>query len=343
MKKIIALVLMFLFVLAAAASAEIETKFYGYQWLRYDYKFVGPNPSSNGFYVPRTYLRYQVKDFELGYDCNLTIDINNDKSAQKVAVTGTAGTVDWGVYLKYGYIQLNKIPFLMDAGLSLQAGVIPMHFGIVGTWQYPLIEKALEDRQGYVGSADQGIALIGTFPENWGNYGLAVYNGTGFKAMETNMEKAYVLNIQVSPIQEVYARASHYRTLTLDSAASRYDVTSAVLGFKAAEFEGFFQYVVRNASKDKKDGMSGCGEGYSMFVSYDIAPFLGLLMRYDITDPDTFVRKDERNTFMFGTNVKIAKGAIVLQLNYELEAAKFKGMPDFVNENLYSAQVKWVW
>jgi hypothetical protein len=344
MKKILFPVIVLLFVFAAVSYAEVETKFYGQQWLRYEYKFVGPNPASNSFYVPRTYLRFSAKDFDMGYETFITADINNDQYAQKVTSSASSGIVDWGVYLKFGYVQLNKLPLLSDFGVNMQAGVIPVNFGIVGPWQYPLIEKALEDRRGYVGSADQGIALNGVFPEGFGSYTLAVFNGAGFKKMEDNMEKAYMATLQVSPIKEVYGRVSYYRTLTnlFNAAAARYDVTSAVLGFKIAEFEGFVEYIVKNSAKDAVAGKSGTGEGYSIFANYDVLPFLGLLLRCDIMDPDTFTRKDETNTYIAGLNIKLAKDVMILQLNYQLDAAKFRGT-DTENVNLYSAQVKWSW
>jgi hypothetical protein len=344
MKKAIAFLLVSMFVFAAAASAEVEAKFYGYQWLRYDYKYTGINPVSNGFYVPRTYLRYKVKDFDMGYECFLIVDINNDQYGQKVATTASAGAVDWGVWVKNGYLALNKIPFLQDAGMSLKIGIQPVYFGAVDTWSYPVFERALEDKLGYMYSADQGIALTGTFPESWGSYEIAVYNGSGYKKIENNMEKAYCASVLVSPTQGLYARASYYTTFTnlLIAAPQRFDTTAVVLGFKIAEYDGFFEYVVKNAAKDWGPGMSGTGEAYSVFLNYNVFSALALSFRYDVTDPDTFVRKDEMNTFIGGISCKIAGDAVLLQLNYQLDAAKFKGS-DKQNANLWAAQVKWAW
>lgn len=344
MKKAIVFLFVCLFVFAASASADIETKFYGYQWLRYDYRFTGVSAASNGFYVPRTYLRLKVKDFDAGYEGFLTIDINNDQYGQKVATSYTAGAVDWGIWVKDGYIALNKIPLLQDAGMSLKIGIQPVYFGSIDTWTFPVFERALEDRMGYLISADQGIALTGTLPESWGSYELAVYNGGGYKKMENNMEKAYCASMLVSPVKEIYMRASYYRTLTnlINTSAACFNTTAVVLGFKIAEFDGFFEYVVRNSTKDRSAGKSGTGEAYSVFLNYSIVSWLSFALRYDVTDPDTFKRKDEMNTFIAGINYKIAGDVIVLSLNYQLDAAKLKNS-DIPNENLWAAQVKWAW
>jgi hypothetical protein len=48
------------------------------------------------------------------------------------------------------------------------------------------------------------------------------------------------------------------------------------------------------------------------------------------------------NTFIGGISYKVAGDAVLLQLNYQLDAAKFKGS-DKQNANLWAAQVKWSW
>jgi len=342
MKRLFWGFLTFCFFLAAGAAAEVEMKFYGQQWLRYEYVFSGADPVSNSFYVPRPSLRLKAKDFDAGFEGFLTLDINNDRNGQKVTSTASAGSVDWGIWVKYGYISLSKLPLLSDAGIVLQAGVIPVYFGVVGTWPYPLIEKAVEDRLGYIGSADQGIALSGKLPENWGSYELAVYNGSGVKKMEDNAEKGWLANIKVSPVQEIYATVSYYRTLTnaLNCPAQRFDLTAAVIGGKAGDFEAFAEYVVNNSSDNRTEGKSGTGEAYSVFASYNLMKNLGFTARYDMRDPDTFVRKDEYNTFIAGANIGLAGETAVLQLNYQLDTPKFRGT-GIKNSNLWMAQVKW--
>jgi len=344
MKKVLLGFLTFLAFFSADAKAEVEMKFYGHQWLRYEYVFSGADPVSNSFYVPRTYLRMNVKDFDAGFEGYLTLDINNDKNGQKVTATASADSVDWEIWVKYGYISLSKLPLLSDAGMTLQAGVIPVYFGVVGTWPYTVIEKAVEDRMKYMGSADQGIALSGKFPVNWGGYEAALYNGSGVKKMEDNAEKGYLFNVKVSPVQEVYAQVSFYRTLTNThgSPAERYDTTAAVLGVKLGDFETFAQYVVKNSSKDNIGGNSGTGEAYSALAVYNLGKKLSFAIRYDMRDPDTFARKDELNTFIAGVNFGIAGELALLQLNYQLDAPKFRGTGK-KNENKYMAQVKWNW
>jgi hypothetical protein len=236
------------------------------------------------------------------------------------------------------------VPFLQDIGAAVKIGIQPVYFGAIDTWWSPLAERAIEDRRGYMYAADNGIAVTGKLPEKWGGYELAVYNGAGYKNLELNMEKAYLASLLVSPIPELYARVSYYRTQlnSAGAAALEYNSTAVVLGGKIGEVDGFFEYVVKNSGKDQGSGNSGTGEAYSMYINYNIMNELSLMMRYDVWDPDTFVRKDEMNTFIAGVNYKIAGDAMLLQLNYQLDAAKFKGS-NKTNENQWIAQVKWSW
>jgi hypothetical protein len=346
MKKAIVLVLAFVFILSAAAMAEVETKFYGYQWVRYDLQYLGTAETASMLNIPRTYLRWKIKDADMGYEGNLTLDINNTQYGQGVTITGATGSIDWAVWVKYGYITLNKLPFLQDMGMAVKAGIQPVYFGAVDTWDYPVIERSLEDRSGVMCSADNGLALTGKFPADWGGYEVAMYNGGGYKKLEDNAEKAGLASLLISPMPEIYGRVSFYRNLTnaLGSAAQIFTATAAIAGFKIGQVEGFGEYLVKNSAKDAAavPGKSGVGEGWSIFLNYHVINELALLARYDNWNPDTFVALDEMNTFIAGINYVIAKDAVLLQLNYQLDQPKYRGS-NILNANQWLAQVKWSW
>jgi hypothetical protein len=362
MKKAIGsgLVLVFMFSFFAVVFAEPVSTFYGYQWLRYDYQVYGgsygavPAKSNNTFSIPRTYLRFKVADEAAGYEGNLTIDINNSNGGQGVTTTGVAGAIDWASWVKNGSVDFKKIPFLSDIDTVLRVGQQGVYFGAVDTWQYPVIEKAMEDKNGVVSSADQGIALIGKIPAGYGAYELGVYNGTGYKttafdAAQNITEKAYVGSLLFTPIAGIYVRGSflHKSTNNIASSEAAYNATAIVLGGATGPIEGFVEYLTDNISKNYAAGSrSGVAVGVSGYLGVKLSDVVSVHLRADTYNPDTRVINDEVNTFIAGVNLKLT-GVTLLQINYQLDknVHTLHGAADNnkTNNNQLLTQLVWSW
>jgi hypothetical protein len=370
MKKAISFGLALAFVLTffVAASAEPVSLFYGQQWDRYDYQVYGGSyaastKSNNTFTIPRTYLRYKLTDDSLGYEGNLTLDINNVNDGQnsKITVTGgnvtAAGGIDWAIWVKKASVDFKKIPFLSDIDAVIRVGQQDVYFGAIDTWQYPVIEKALEDKNGVVSSADQGIALLGKIPQGFGAYELAIYNGFGYKTTDNDAtngditDKAYDASLLLTPIAGIYVRGSYFHKMTsiFNAKSMGYNATALVLGGASGPIEGFVEYVTDNIAKNYTAGSkSGVSVGVSGYIGFKLTDMVSLHLRMDEYNLDTRAKNDEINTYIAGVNLKLTP-MTVLQLNYQLDANKFPskfggaGDNNLTNNNQFLSQLVWSW
>jgi len=347
--------------LTTFASAAVETKFYGYQWLRYNYNVTGGSYATAGnnyFSIPRTYLRWKFTDADAGYEGNLTLDINNTNGGQGVTTTGVAGAIDWASWLKKASVDFTKIPFLSDIDALIRVGQQDVYFGTIDTWQYPVIEKAIEDKQSIVSSADQGIALIGKIPAGYGGYEMAIYNGTGYKDVPNDgtgaaanlTDKAYDASLLITPIAGLYARLSYFhKILSVLNAHPTlgYNSTAVVVGGATGPIEGFVEYVTLVNAKNYLAGTtSGVSVGVSGYLGIKLTDMFTLCGRVDTYNPDTQKKNDEKNMYTAGVNIKLAD-KITLQLDYQLDANRYPGYGtgdnNLKNANQWMTQLVWNW
>jgi hypothetical protein len=356
MKKALSFVLAAVFAVSffVFAQADVTTTFYGFQWLRYDYQQYGgsyastPSTSNNTFSIPRTYLRFKASDPDAGYEGNITMDINNTNN-------GEAGNIDWASWLKYAYVDFTKIPFLSDIGATVRAGQQAVYFGTIDTWQFPTIEKSIEDKNGVMNGCDNGVSIVGKIPSGFGTYQAAVYNGTGYKtiAYDSNQnitDKAYDLSVNLTPISNAYLRISYFHKLTnaINAMTQAYNATAIVLGGNAGPVEGFVEYLTANEGKNYVTGTSsGVIIGWESYVGVKLTDYLQMHLRVDTYDPDTRVHNNETNTYIAGFNVMLTKKT-TLQLDYEFNGYKFPfagGAKDnnITNNNQFISQLVWSW
>lgn len=370
-----AIVLLGLFLLVSDLNAKLKTTFYGYQWLRYEYKLIGSSQDSvsdtSGFSIPRTYLRWKVADKDAGYSGNITLDVVMTKGGQQISTTTAStgatdadgsgntitvehshtyekasGKIDWALWVKYGYVEFTKIPLLSDINAKLITGLMKVYFGVVDTWEYPLIEKALEDRYHVVSSADLGCGITGYLPFDLGNYQVALYNGSGYKKLESNVEKRYIASMTLVPIAGLYMRASYLKDITSNFGAvpsQHYSSTALVLGGATGPIEGWVEYLVKNDdSKYVQGSKSGVALGYAGFIKMDITDLFDVNFLYQEFDADTKVNNDEVQTFSTGINFYVAGGkkGTIIALNYQLDNKKF-ATQDSERTNKWLVQTKW--
>ncbi len=343
MKKAIAVLVFAAMVLGSAVSsfaADPETKIYGYNWFRYTLGYDNFKETSSLFEVKRTYVRVKVKADD--YEGSLTLDYEN---------AAEQSTVYYGTWVKYAYVDFTAIPFLKDAEIKLRAGVIPTNFGTIDTWEYPLIEKALEDYLKVVDSANLGVAVMGYLPMALGNFEINYLNGNGYKKKEDNLDKSLVASLNVVPFTGLYVRGSYIghsigenqisQTTGQPTALNKYrDRKAVVIGGATGPIEGFVEGL---ETKDAKaSGKSGIGQSVAAFLKLKVVDGIELAAKYFAVNPDTYVKRDEYNVYMAGINWKVAS-KVLLQLNYEMKQDKFGGKSNATTNNLWMAQTKWEW
>ncbi len=330
MKKVGLLIAVF-FVFTVFSMAAVETKFYGFQWIKYNLSYTGASQTSSTFCIPRTYLRWKMKDAEMGWEGNLTLDVNNDQYGQEVTTTASTGNLDWAAFIKHGYVVLNKIPLLSDAGISLKVGLQPTYYGVIDTWWSPLIERCVEDIRGVISAADQGIIIDGTIPAGFGSYQAGIYNGTGYRKMESDFEKMALARVIITPIKEAYLRASYFRNITGGKLTAS---TDFVIGGAVGPVDGFAEYVVK-AGDITSIGWSG-------YLNYNITDPLSFMIRYDNWKADTRQANVQEHVYIAGINYKIMGENVLLQLNYQMNNLSLgSGVNTYKTQ--YLAQIKWSW
>ncbi|HDT14716.1 MAG TPA: hypothetical protein ENN55_00725 [Firmicutes bacterium] len=322
----------FVSLFSASASAKLTTKFYGYQWLTYQHQVKGMDDvAKSGLSINRTYLRWKFEDKEIGYSAGLTLDIPNSAGAQD--------GVDFGVWVKNGYVDFSTIPVISDYNAKLRLGMHSVYFGTMDLWKYPTIEKTITDKNKVISSADLGMSVIGSIPGGFGEYTLSAYNGAGYKKIENNVEKQYAATLTLVPIPGLTVRGS-YITRNANAhgdPAETVAATDVFVQYVTGPLTALVEYVVK---EDYSNGKTS--EGFMTFLSMKATDVLELVARWDNWNPDTKTSNDEMNTYILGMNYEI-NSKVLLQLNYQLDQPQFGGYAESKHSNKWTAQVKYGW
>lgn len=371
MKKAIRIMALGILVLgfAAAAAAEVKTTFYGYNWLRYTDVVKGADiQGESTFSIPRTYLRWKMADADMGWAGEITLDINNVKGGQEIStssassgatdadgsgttITSThthtynsaSGKVDFAIWPKYAYVEFTKIPVMADLGMKFRVGQQKNYFGTVDLYEYDLIEKTITDLRKVMSSADLGAAILGEIPEGYGSYEFAVHNGSGYKLLDTNVEKQYSASVMVLPITGLMVRGSYTlaNTSAHGAAAKMKTAVDGVVQYVIGPVRMLAEYVCQHDKSAASASKTGVSEGIMAMAVVDVLEWLQVAGRYDAWNPDTKVQGDETNLYIGGVNIKFNEN-ILLQLNYQLEEPKYGGTTA-QHVNTWLAQSKWSW
>jgi hypothetical protein len=320
--------------ISVPASLGADAPIYGYFFLRYTYD--NPfNPDSmrdkdhaNAFSIERGYIRWKTSTTPVSVSG--TVDLTMKSKA--------TGASDWNVRLKYAQADwflpyIGKV--LPDTKLSL--GLQKVFFGTTDIWEYPLIEKSLEDAQGKISSADLGLGLNGFLPAGYGDFAVQLFNGTGYSsAVENDINKAVNGNLSLVPPTIIpgigimlkvsywmdmnkvkYYSAADSETLKVDLDRNRYAVVGK-LKFKWLTMLGEYLGTQDGSTPDDKITE---GKGWSVFGEIAPVNWLGLLARYDmwdknVTDTAAAAQNDAITTLIGGLNLKVSN-ELLLQFNYQ--------------------------
>lgn len=287
-----------------------DAPIYGYFWLRYTYM----NPTTpeveeneHEFALERGYIRWKTKTEPVSFSG--TIDVTNKTKATNAS--------DWNFRLKYAQADW-KLPFnselLPDA--KLMFGLQKVYFGMMDIWEYPVIEKNLEEVEKKTNSADLGVGFYSLLPKGFGEYSIQVFNGNGYtQVTENNTNKALCGNVSMIPLPGIMLKGSMWYAKTpmiIDSVETQVDQNRYV-GLAQFKYKLLTLITEVLLSKDYQTN----GMGYSGFAELNITKNFSLLGRYDSWDKDTDTENNAHTRIILGTNYAIADN-LLTQLNYQL-------------------------
>jgi hypothetical protein len=221
------------------------------------------------------------------------------------------------------------------------------YFGIVYDWEYPVIEKALEDKEKVMASADYGVTFTGYIPKGYGEYALALYNGESYTKTQSKVNKSFapVFNLRLTPVAGITlggsimldqpgftglikqttssTRAESVFKNVLDSRKVYAGVTK--LAFGPVEVWGeylFNQYDSSTTTKITNPNVEDTvnentytykSSGYTVTLIIALNSFTGfdseLVLRYDFWDSNTQVKSYAASTVIAGFNYNILRDA----------------------------------
>ncbi len=296
--------LLYLFIPKLTQAVE-ETKIKMELWNRYTAKFEAGGMEKiekSEFALKRGYFRVEPK-FTDKIKGRFNFDMFSDDDAEDGA----------GLKLKYAYVSFSELLPLPDSTFTF--GLQKNYFGVIYDWDYTTIEKAPADKYKIASSADYGISFTGYLPAGYGEYGLTVYNGEGYKKVGGDIDEnpAICLNLRFIVIPGVTIGGSGSyenrdgKELTKTAAVSR-----LVFG----PLDTWVEYL--NQLKTEKSERSQV----IMIMPVIRLGVLDIVTRYDYVDSDIDTTSDDYQLFIGGLNIHILKDAkdnpaLWLQLNYE--------------------------
>jgi hypothetical protein len=196
----------------------------------------------------------------------------------------------------------------------LMVGLQKVYFGLVDIWQYPLIEKNLEEREKLMSSADLGIGFHGLLPRGYGEFSFQAFNGNFYTHVtEDNTNKALCANLTLIPIPGIVLKSSFWvaKASVGDTVITQVDQNRYV-GVLIAQYgpvTAFGEYLV--TKNDQSDGA-----GYSVFAEWAVTDRLSLLGRYDYYDMDNATDDNALSVAVGGCTYKISE-TLLFQANYQ--------------------------
>ncbi|MCX7784612.1 MAG: hypothetical protein N2201_00030 [candidate division WOR-3 bacterium] len=332
-KTVIKLTLLFLTWTVGLQAGE--TKVAGEIWNRYMVYRKDNKTTLNQFSFDRGYLTLEPKlsDKIKG---RFTLDFFSSDKYNDGA----------GIKVKYGFLQFAEPIPIKESNLEI--GLVKNYFGLVYDWAYPVIEKAIEDKEKVAASVDYGIAFTGYLPKGFGEYAVGLYNGEGYTKTQSkvNTQFAPLFNLRLTPIAGITLGGSIIvdkpgvtglvrQTTTTSRAESLfknvYDKRRVIAGitklaFGPVEIWGEYLTNYYDSTITKKVSRPNIpdtittttyiykSKGFSLTPIFSLNQLTGLdvelVFRYDFWDSNTDVKdyKSAFSTMVIGGNYNILRG-----------------------------------
>lgn len=181
--------------------------------------------------------------------------------------------------LKYAYAQLNLDEWLTKGSFA-RFGMqqTPYLDATEGVYRYRFQGTGFAEREGYLSSADTGVAMRYVFPSNWGDVHGGFYNGEGYAKSETNSEKAFQIRATLRPLRNNLRTTVFVVDDRYDESARRERLIGQVTYEHARGNAGV--EVLSTRDRDLE------GRGWSAFVTPRLGKGWELLLRHDHNEPD---------------------------------------------------------
>lgn len=176
-----------------AGPAIPPIDFSGIIFANYQYRGDDAAQSANRFDVERAYLTFRMPAGDRT-SVRITTDIYQQQSSGSDAYYR-----GWSVRMKYAYLQYN---YLTPPGVSANARLGMLHTVFIEHdekfWPRWLATSPT-DRNGYLSSADMGLANTVTLPGNRGEIYSTITNGPGYISRETDRFKDFATRVTIAP------------------------------------------------------------------------------------------------------------------------------------------------
>lgn len=128
----------------------------------------------------------------------LTARITPDIARESGEGTSLSGSLQFR--LKFAYAQAN-----LKDGSWIRAGLVPLLWVEYEEqlYHYRFQGPVFLDREGYIATADYGVAARYALPNDYGDIAAGVFNGEGFTRAEANDQKAMMLRVSLQPIKHL--------------------------------------------------------------------------------------------------------------------------------------------
>lgn len=319
--------LVFALIVLAVAGLNASTKLSMELWNRWTLETIDGEIQENEIAVKRGYFRLEPQ-----FTSNIKGRFNLDFFSDDGAADGV------GMKLKYAYLDFAVLP-IPDSKLTI--GLMKTYFGTIYEWDYQVIEKDPSDKYKFVSSTDYGVGISGYFPQGFGTYNVAAYNGEGYKATGSDLNKDlnFAADVRVTPMVGVTLGGSYmFKTkndaqvdttlagngeLVDNPARINYNMLAGIGKVAFGNFSLLGQYLMKTTSLPNVDGADDVNSTVlSVMPKYMINNSFDIIGRYDMYDPDVDTDDDGYNVMVVGLNYNVVRDAknsptLFFQLNYE--------------------------
>lgn len=237
----------------------------------------------SSFNVPRAYVNVTGK-LNNRFSFRVTPDVAREVGG------GSSLSGSQQFRLKYAYAELDLAEWL-PRGSWVRFGVqqTPYADYFDKIYRYRFQGTNFVEREGYLSSADAGIAFQYALPASYGEIHAGFYNGEGYSKVETNDRKSLQIRASVRPLPKsapakglratVFYNGDHYM-----QTARRERLVGQLTFEHARVHAGVDAVSTRDQSSMSKPEIEG--RGWSVFVTPRLGKGWELLLRHDENKPD---------------------------------------------------------
>lgn len=301
--------------IAADKADKIETKVSGVIFAEYGYVLSdnladGKDAAGfNAFDISRIYL---TGDAKFNDKVSAIVQLETNLFSKEIwNSTTTANTT----YLKQAALKIKD--FCPVTKATLWAGFIPVPWRGYEEkiWKHRFVAKLLDDIEDLGKSTDRGIKVTGS--TGIVEYDLAMLNGEGTKANETNKYKDYDLRTAIDiPTVEGLKLNLYYQDGNKGQNLPR-DRFFGGLSYESKLFNAMATYY---QTKDRNDLASAekKGKGFSLHSVVNLTERHWVFARFDQFDPNKDTADDKKNRVIAGLGCKLTDG-VKATLDYQTQ------------------------